>query len=294
MDLKEHHLWISIRKFSRWCWIQPDGYDCNIKGSDWSGYSYSGCGASNYYSKKIHGKGCENYFFFICGNNELNGVNYTFIPKTKTWSDAQDYCKNTHDFLAIFQSSDLSDVIHEQDFPVWIGLRREGGSWNWRTGSSGYANWTLGEPSENADCVSILSKTKRMATQSCDSRFPFVCTWENVFLVKENKSWEEALKHCQGLTFSNLHFDLLSIEPGQEHVYVWNKITEADTQEVWTGLRFLADEWLWMNEAEILYPDLPVCPIPGHHCGAFSKKDTGRMEARDCSERKNFLCYSYS
>lgn len=63
--------------------------------------------------------------------------------------------------------------------------------------------------------------------------------------------------------------------------------------QVWSGLRFLAGEWLWVNGEEMLYPDLPPCPIIGHYCGALLKNDTGSVEARDCLERKNFLCYRY-
>ncbi|CAG5848856.1 unnamed protein product [Menidia menidia] len=60
--------------------------------------------------------------------------------------------------------------------------------------------------------------------------------------------------------------------------------------QVWTGLRFLAGEWLWVGGAELLYGGLPACPPPGQHCGVLLK-DSGGLEPRDCSERKNFLCY---
>ncbi|CAG5848844.1 unnamed protein product [Menidia menidia] len=63
-----------------------------------------------------------------------------------------------------------------------------------------------------------------------------------------------------------------------------------ETKKVWTGLRFLAGEWLWVGGAELLYGGLPACPPPGQHCGVLLK-DSGGLEPRDCSERKNFLCY---
>lgn len=108
-------------------------------------------------------------------------------------------------------------------------------------------NWTLDEPSDNGDCVSISSMTKRMSTQSCEDNFPFVCTWENVFLVKENKSWEEALIHCRGLSSSNLRFDLLSVEPGDEQQYVWKKVMDADTEEV----SLVKQEFMWETKIYI-------------------------------------------
>lgn len=99
---------------------------------------------------------------------------------------------------------------------------------------SGYVNWDLSEPSATGDCGSVFSVTKTMATQNCQAHFPFVCMFENVLLVKERKSWEEALNYCRGLTSpinSNLQFDLLSVEPGDE-LYVWSKVQDADTEEV--------------------------------------------------------------
>lgn len=61
--------------------------------------------------------------------------------------------------------------------------------------------------------------------------------------------------------------------------------------QVWTGLRFLAGKWLWVNGADQLYSDLPLCPDMKHHCGALSKNDTGQIDPMDCTEKLNFLCY---
>ncbi|MEQ2171602.1 hypothetical protein GOODEAATRI_012500, partial [Goodea atripinnis] len=117
-----------------------------------------------------------------------------------------------------------------------------------------------------------------------------------VVLVKENKSWEEALEHCRGLsslTNTNVRYDFLSLQPQDELDFIMNKVMRAESVEVWIGLRFLAGDWLWVNGADMLHADLLLCPTRGRHCGVLSKTSAGSMEARDCSERKNFLCYSY-
>ncbi|KAI4830030.1 hypothetical protein KUCAC02_001684 [Chaenocephalus aceratus] len=117
-----------------------------------------------------------------------------------------------------------------------------------------------------------------MAAQNCSDRFPFVCIRDNLVLVKENKTWREALDHCRALNSpynSNIRFELVSVQP-EDHNNVMNKVKEGDTEEVWAGLRFLAGHWVWVNGG----------------CGVLSKNGTGRVEITDCTEKRNFLCYS--
>ncbi|XP_035991593.1 uncharacterized protein LOC118556397 [Fundulus heteroclitus] len=176
--------------------------------------------------------------------------NYTFVNKSKSWDDASSYCEKNYKHLATFERSNMENIFTEKDFPVWVGMRREGDIVTWTSGNSNYENWTEGEPRDGYDCVTISSQTKLMATENCSVDLPFVCMYEvnsNVLLVKENKSWEEALEHCRGLSNSVLRYDLVSVQPGDEHERTMSKAMEADTEEVWTGLRFLGDEWLWVN-----------------------------------------------
>ncbi|XP_041799279.1 dromaiocalcin-1-like [Chelmon rostratus] len=133
-----------------------------------------------------------------------------------------------------------------------------------------------------------------MATQNCSARFPFICIRDNLVLVKENKTWEEALHHCRTLKFSHqpgVHYELVSVKPGEDHDYVMNKVKEANSEKVWAGLRFLAGHWLWVNSAKVLYSNLATCPLEGQHCGALSKNNTGTVETTDCLQKWNFLCY---
>ncbi|XP_008404237.1 lymphocyte antigen 75-like isoform X2 [Poecilia reticulata] len=292
--LLEYEAWIGLHRGTSNTWEWIDGGDYNI---DWASNEESNdgemcavLGYHYYYYRKIYSRDCEMKSFAAC--QIITSSSTTITQKMMSWSEAKDHCMSISQKLATF-TMDGMKLFSKHDFPIWIGLHRHDGSWKWSLGLKEDKYWNLG-PSDNKDCVSITSATKSLAAENCQTLHPFICMNDNLILVKEEKSWEEAFEHCQGLGFnSNLRFNLLSVKPGDEHNYVVNRITEADTEEVWTGLRFLGDEWLWINGKDVLYTDLLQCPPLGSHCGAISKNDSSAVAARDCLERKNFLCYSY-
>ncbi|XP_041845159.1 secretory phospholipase A2 receptor-like [Melanotaenia boesemani] len=298
MDLSPYQAWIGLYRneyysTANWVWSDGGQYDFSL----WvtNGSFYGKCAVVLYPDKRVYGTDCGGNFFFICQETDGDSLRYIFILESKTWSEAQQYCRSNHDDLASFADSDVSKAVEQQDFPVWIGLHKDGGVWEWSTGLLDDLSENLVDLENSGDCVSISSVTKKTSTQNCNDSFTFICMSENVILVRENKTWEEALEHCRTLTSptnNKLYFDLLSVQPSDDQDYLMRKMLEANTEEVWTGLRFLAGEWLWVNGADMLYTDLPLCPILGYHCGALPKNGTGSLEARDCMERKNFLCYS--
>ncbi|KAJ4946913.1 hypothetical protein JOQ06_008956 [Pogonophryne albipinna] len=302
----DYHSWIGLYKVKTNDWKWSNGanfYSYYVWAHHEPGKDES-CATIYYSSKRFYGNNCENSNFFYCQKKQHpNPYDYTFIPQSKSWLEAQQYCRSEFHDLATFEYVDYRYYpVQWQDFPVWIGLHRDGETWRWSTGVSDYRNWALNETGNNSDCVSISSLGKKMATQNCSDRFPFVCIREsqdqenldqgNLVLVKENKTWREALEHCQTLESpydSDMHFELVSLQP-EDHDSVMNKVKEADTEEVWAGLRFLAGDWLWVNGASMLYSHLPPCPPAEQHCSVLSKNDMDSVKIADCSEKKNFLC----
>ncbi|XP_029282237.1 macrophage mannose receptor 1-like [Cottoperca gobio] len=298
MYMKTYSAWTGLHKepSNRWIWSNEEIFSWN----HWAQNEPNNggrCAIVYSSNQRFYDRNCGDFLFFFCHKKYgPSSLRYTFIPQSKSWLEAQQYCREVFHDLATFRTdSDLNLGVVEQDFPVWTGLHRDGGTWRWSTGLSEYRNWASSEPGNNGDCVSISSSDKEMATQNCTARFPFVCFRDNLVLVKENKTWREALEHCRALSSpysSNLRYELLSVQPGEDHEYVLNRVMEADTEEVWAGLRFLAGHWLWVNGASMLYSDLPLCPLFTQHCGVLSKNNTGSVEITDCSEKRNFLCYS--
>lgn len=73
-----------------------------------------------FFLERLRSGGCENYFFFICDN-------LGFIPESKMWDEAKDYCQDKNRSLAKFTDiGDINSHVKKEDFPVWIGLYRDG------------------------------------------------------------------------------------------------------------------------------------------------------------------------
>ncbi|XP_040020234.2 C-type mannose receptor 2-like isoform X1 [Gasterosteus aculeatus] len=297
-NLDSYSAWIGLHKtLSGWFWF--DGHEMSLNDPDWAQDEpnpLETCAVVSYGIKKVYGKRCEEHNFFFC--EERGSDRFTFVPESKNMSDAEAHCASQNKALASFHIDRIfQSEVKKQDHPVWTGLHREGGAWKWSYDSSEYRNWASQESSATGDCVAISSRNKKMSAQNCEARFPFVCLSTNLVLVREEKTWEEALRHCRALGSSacgSWDYDLVSVQPGdeREHVHVSAAVQEADTEEVWVGLRFLAGSWLWVNGATLLYPDLPSCPHPLQRCGALPKRSAGGgFLLADCAERRNFLCY---
>lgn len=94
---------------------------------------------------------------------------------------------------------------------------------------SEYRNWSEAHLNNSGDCVTLWSLSKGMSTHSCSDQFPYLCFKNNLILVKQNKTWEEALGHCRDLGSGH---DLVSVQPGEDQAYLLHKVMEADTEEV--------------------------------------------------------------
>lgn len=231
---------------------------------------------------------------------------YVHVSLQITWFEAQRYCREHHTDLITFRNkSDLNALQSPCNYSAlcWIGLQRDGNDphvWNWSDGEeSSFKNWNVkkNQPDNhygNENCV-VMGQVFWHDLQ-CDSQKAFLCYEDNPILVKENKTWEEALEHCRTLNTDpssrNMNFNHLYDLPHMnfvgDNLDAKKGFQGSQTPEVWIGLRFLAGTWLWVNEVP-LQKQLPACPAPGMYCGTMSK--TGELlPLRDCLERRNFFC----
>lgn len=79
-------------------------------------------------SERFNGLQCQQYLFFICQYSLTPNVwNYTLVPQSKTWKEALQYCRDKfHSLATLEDQTKLDAAVVQRDFPVWIGLRRQG------------------------------------------------------------------------------------------------------------------------------------------------------------------------
>ena len=104
-------------------------------------------------------------------------------------------------------------------------------SGKWTGEPSDFFGWALGHP-KNTDCGALSVATGDLLGDQCDHRHGFVCYGDNLVMVRESKTWEEALQHCRDLSDQFWRYDLLSSQ--YDHIYTSRHALQALTNEVCT------------------------------------------------------------
>lgn len=81
-------------------------------------------------SERFYSVECNEYLFFICQYSRTptgHSWNYTLVPQSKTWKEALEFCRDRfHSLATLEDQSKQNAAVVQRDFPVWIGLHREG------------------------------------------------------------------------------------------------------------------------------------------------------------------------
>ncbi|KAI4796828.1 hypothetical protein KUCAC02_026737, partial [Chaenocephalus aceratus] len=209
------------------------------------------------------------------------------------------------DLATIRAAEELEGSFHPD---AWIGLYKNtsDSAWKWSETDeiANFTNWAGREPNPNdGNCVVIYKNTHKWNDVQCDREFRFLCYDETLVLVKEKKTWDQALRHCRLLEAENpdepvdltcnYRYDLASVRTEDDRAYARLRAGEASTDQVWTGLRFLAGQWFWMGDGEAVrdVDEEMQCGRTQSFCGVLVKNSTKRYETEDCSKKLHFLCY---
>ncbi|XP_055078731.1 uncharacterized protein LOC129456351 [Periophthalmus magnuspinnatus] len=279
IDMSIFYSWIGLRKSgSQWYWDKGNGDTQAVQDNFVLPVGNRECGQALYSTHIPLDDDCENIHFFFCRMQGLLGVLDIFIPKTKTWEEAKQYCvEHNFEFITVTSDKDLqwssSPFYVARNFPVWIGLYHYD------------------------YCGTVWSQNKTFSDQSCSETFPYLCSVNNLLLVQELLTWEQSYDRCK-IHIPHTHFSSYQLLGGDAfHLqFIQFLARNATTDKVWLGLRFMNGFWFWSNGEIYSLPDLPSCPEPHLHCGALvvnrkSSISKPIIEPSDCSETLNLLCY---
>lgn len=182
-------------------------------------------------NKLWHSDLCSTEKFFYCSLSDR--IIYHKIAKS--WDKASEYCQNMSGHLV--NMDDTSANIFK--LPGWIGAYQRNYIWSWVGNfTPALTRWAKNEP-QSQDCASYNVSTKNYIRASCSKKLHPLCLNDNLLVVKENKTWEEALNHCLKLSVCktgtlqcNHKYNLLSLDEQSDYNYIRDRIYRATTTEV--------------------------------------------------------------
>ncbi|MEQ2208182.1 hypothetical protein XENOCAPTIV_029167, partial [Xenoophorus captivus] len=110
-----------------------------------------------------------------------------------------------------------------------------------------------------------------------------------VILIKENKTWEDALYYCR-----DHYHDLVTITNQNEQRWVQEKAKNASTNHVWMGLHYACtlDLWFWVSDEVVSYKNW-ASDAPMDDCDMSGAMETGgehKWRKKNDAEKFNFIC----
>ncbi|KAK1153205.1 snaclec coagulation factor IX/factor X-binding protein subunit B3-like, partial [Acipenser oxyrinchus oxyrinchus] len=136
--------WIGLYRddTQNWQWSNSD----DVIYSNWRADVF--CASVNSEGKWID-LSCHLQKAFMCYKETSNITGrYTLIEQLKTWTEAQQYCREHHtDLVSIKNASENEDLVKKaQGKPFWIGLFNEPWKWSHQGDNYTFHNWSKGEP----------------------------------------------------------------------------------------------------------------------------------------------------
>ncbi|XP_052395954.1 macrophage mannose receptor 1-like isoform X5 [Carassius gibelio] len=307
-------VWIGLRSTDSWIWSLSDPAfyrEHESQYRNWGREQPNGDGdcinmeCVNDHKGKWHDVDCSTTRPFICYNGSSKG--FIIVQEKKNWTEAQKYCRERHTDLASVRNQtenkqiqkiiDQNITSRDQDKRVWIGLHR---LWVWSDNStSTFTHWKSDRPASrntNHDDCALIDRQGIWTDEECSEEHPFVCYDEKLVLVRENKTWTEALRRCR-----NMDMDLVSVDSDQMQQRVMNVTSSALSDHVWLGLRHSCTVgiWFWVKGQTVCYDQwasdydsgLDEC-TETVRSGAIRTRDNHWISLPE-TEEINFICTKY-
>ncbi|KAI4886795.1 hypothetical protein NFI96_013288 [Prochilodus magdalenae] len=213
---------------------------------------------------------CSKLYAFVCyDESNKNSTGYVFINVSKTWHEAQGYCREHYTDLASVRNQRENQQILDlaRGSYVWIGLFMDFWQLSDQSNSS-FRYWAFMQPNK-----------------------------DKLILIRQSLTWREALRYCR-----ENHMDLVSVHPEEIQLWVMELARNASTELVWLGLRHTCAQslWYWVSGFSVCYQNwAPGNGIGGEDCSSVER--TGAMQSRGVqqwvslpeTQKLNFICTTY-
>ncbi|XP_056587690.1 C-type mannose receptor 2-like [Triplophysa dalaica] len=241
-----------------------------------------------------------------CTQSSCNQRQYHFISESKSWSEAQTYCKQNYiDLATIDNMTEMNKLIKTVRGiyfgSAWIGLYDDLNNWRWSLGNTelggGFNSWYVRQPTNwngQSLCVSMTFDRGWWIELDCYIHLSFVCydgrqnASESYVYVDEYKTWTEALSYCR-----EHHTNLVSIRNEIESLRIHSLI--PINSYVWIGLYRTRS---WSDQSNSTFSNWrtgePNNAGGNEHCTAVSFGDAEDWTDENCNYQLPFICYSVS
>ncbi|XP_029976829.1 macrophage mannose receptor 1-like isoform X2 [Salarias fasciatus] len=229
---------------------------------------------------------------------------YYFVNSSKTWAEAQKYCRSMFNDLATVEYQDDSDelwsVLPDSDRYAWIGLHDDPSRWKWSKGDEDfnsrvdYKNWRDAQPDSKHSsqaCV-LMAYNGKWYDRSCEAKRNVLCLNEkrgSRFISVETKmTWEEAKNYCR-----SKYTDLAVVRNKEEN----KEITSLIRSKHWIGL--YREVWSsWSDQTPASFTNWAQSQPNTNTSTAMScaaaDAPTGSWWDVDCDEQHPFICQNVS
>ncbi|XP_050948618.1 macrophage mannose receptor 1-like [Labeo rohita] len=251
---------------------------------------------------------CLSSMPFICYNTTCTQSSctrqYHFVSESKTWTEAQRYCRQNYTDLATIENMEemnrLIKTVRGTFYgKAWIGLYDDMNSWRWSLDNTalegGFKSWNVVQPVNlygQSLCVYMTYNRERWSEDFCSQTRPFVCydgranASTSYVYVYQSKTWTEAQSYCR-----EHHTDLVSIRNETENYRVQSLIFDYYT--VWIGLYRTRS---WSDQSNSSFSNWrtgqPDNAGNSEYCTAVSFSDSGSWTDENCNIALPFICYS--
>ncbi|XP_060729143.1 secretory phospholipase A2 receptor-like isoform X2 [Tachysurus vachellii] len=242
---------------------------------------------------------CTDTRYFMCYEQASSQTrNYHLILETKTWYEAQHYCRQRYTDLVSIRDQQHNEEVKIKGLnsrtPFWIGLLCD--DWQWIDGGiSAYRNWyqQIGAPYPSPNNCVVLSGG-RWYSVLCDYRYfafcyststpPVQSQLTSLHIIPGDMNQTEARKACR-----ENYIDLVTMYSDQDNTKLAELMMKAGIYDAWIGLYRSNFSEKWSNGDPVTFRNLTGdCGISSY-CATM--KPGGSWESLQCTATRYFMCY---